>query len=547
MKKTLSIILSLLMIISATLALPFSANAQIEQGSLGANVSYTLDTTSGELNVFGRGAMTDYDWDQSPFAHRQDIKHIDIQEGITSIGEKVFMDVKAETVDIPKSVTKIGDGAFWACTSFTAINYYSTRDDWENVNVLYNNDLDGDYMFFFLRGECGYAVNYLLDLQTGELTVSGRGEMFDYDEDNRSPFYDSEDIISLVVKSGVSRIGSYAFNYCTYLESVEISNTVSSIGASAFEFCYGMKEIKLGSGISSIGYRAFEGCTKLNKVIYAGTKETWKTIKFEKRNDCLTDCYCDHVAGAPVNEDYVEATCQEPGGYDKVIYCSICNSEMDREFVETTSKTAHKYTTVTTPATLTKNGKSVVQCKICGKVQKKNIIYYPKTIKLSMYEYIYNGKAKKPTVSVKDANGNTISSSKYKVTYASGRKDIGKYNVYVTFTDKKYTGEKRLYFLINPKGTSLVSLSSPSKNKIKIKWKTQTTKTTGYQIQIATDKNFTNKVDTIYVGNNKKNTKTVSGLKKNKKYYVRIRTYKQKSDAKFFSYWSDYKTITTKK
>ena len=56
------------MIISATLALPFSANAQIEQGSCGANVSYTLDTTTGELSVFGTGAMTDYDWDQSPFA-----------------------------------------------------------------------------------------------------------------------------------------------------------------------------------------------------------------------------------------------------------------------------------------------------------------------------------------------------------------------------------------------------------------------------------------------------------------------------------------------
>ena len=534
------------MIATTLFALPFSANA--DSGTCGANVYYYLDTTTGELSISGIGAMTNYGMGQSPFTNNSNIKHIIVEEGVTSIGDYAFMTESIQTVDIPKSVTRIGTGAFWYCPDLTAVNYYSTSDDWENVNVLYSNDFNGDQMYFFKRGKCGESVEYLLDLQTGELTISGRGDMYNYGNfENRSPFFNSEEITSVVIKSGVSTVGSYAFNDCSSLISVEISNTVTSIGELAFDYCYWLQSVKLGSGVTYIGERAFDGCARLEEAEYAGTKETWKRINIEKGNDCLTDLLCDHVAGAPVNEDYQEATCQQAAGHDVVVYCSICNAVMSREFVETSSTAAHKYTTVTTPATLSKNGKSVVQCKICGKVQKKTIIYYPKTIKLSMYEYIYNGKAKKPTVSVKDANGNTISSSKYKVTYASGRKDIGKYNVYVTFTDKKYTGEKRLYFLINPKGTSLVSLSSPSKTKVKIKWKTQTTKTTGYQIQIATDKNFTNKVDTIYVGNNKKNTKTVSGLKKNTKYYVRIRTYKQKSDAKFFSYWSDYKTITTKK
>ncbi|MBR4241006.1 MAG: leucine-rich repeat domain-containing protein, partial [Eubacterium sp.] len=490
MKKTLSILLSLIMIATTLFALPFSASAA-EEGNCGANVRYSLNTATGELNIFGTGAMADYDWEESPFAHRTDIKHIVIQEGITSIGKTAFMDVKAKSVEIPKSVAKIGEGAFWSCSSLTEIKYFSTAEDWEKVDILSDNDLDGDYMYFFLRGRCGETVDYLLDLQTGELTISGRGDMYNYGEfENRSPFFNSEEITSVVIKSGVSTVGNYAFNDISTLESVVILNTVTSIGELAFEYCYWLQSVKLGSGVTYIGERAFDGCARIEEAEYAGTKETWKTIQIEKGNDCLTNLLCDHIAGAPVNEDYQEATCTQSGGHDAVVYCSICSAVMSREFVETSPTAAHKYTTVTTPATLKANGKSVVQCKICGKVQKKTIIYYPKSFKLSVYDYTYNGKTKKPTVSVTDANGKTIPSSKYKVTYASGRKDVGKYNVYVTFTDKKYTGEKRTFFLINPKGTSLVTLSNPSKSKIKVKWKTQTTKTTGYHIQFATDKKF---------------------------------------------------------
>ena len=549
MKKSLSIILSVLMIISATLALPFSANAQIEQGSCGTNVTYQFDTSTGELLIIGRGAMTDYDWEESPFAHKSNIKSIFIFDGITSIGNCAFMDTSVKVVYIPKSVTRVGSGAFWGCNSITAVNYYSTQDDWENVDVLSDNSFDGDQMYFFLIGECGDTVDYILDLQTGMLAISGRGEMFDYDNDgNKSPFADCDEIVSIVFDSGVSSIGSYAFNYCTYLESVEISNSIASIGESAFEFCYGMKEIKLGSGVKSIGYRAFEGCTKLSDAEYAGTRETWKTIKIEKRNDCLTDLLCDHVAGTPVNEDYIEATCQYPGGHDVVVYCSICNAEMERDFKKTAPKTDHVYQTVITAATLSKNGSKIKKCKNCNEVFEKTTIYYPQTIKLSTSSYTYDGKAKKPSVTVKDSRHKLITSSNYTVTYPSGRKDVGKYTVEVKFgKTKNYTGTKKLTFKINPKGTKLTTLSTPSKKKIKVKWKTQTTKTTGYELQLATDKNFSKNVTNVTVKGSNKNTKTVAGLKNNTKYYVRIRTYKTKDGADFCSDWSDYKTITTKK
>lgn len=537
------------MIISATLVLPFSANAQIEEGTLGENITYQFDSSTGDLSVIGRGAMTDYDWEESPFAHRKNIRNIFISEDITSIGNCAFMDTSVEVINLPKSVTRIGSGAFWGCDSIKAVNYFSTYEDWEKVDVLSDNSFDGDQMYYFLKGRCGDYIAYCLDLQTGTLTINGRGGMYNYDDDRKkSPFADCEEILSIVIDNGVTTIGSYAFNYCTRVESVEISNSVTSIGESAFEFCYGMKSINLGSGVTSIGYRAFEGCTKLNDAKYAGTKETWKTINIEKRNECLTDLLCEHVAGAPVNEDYQKATCQQPGGHDVVVYCSICNAEMDREFKKTAPKTDHVYQTVTTAATLSKNGSKYKKCKNCNQQSEKSTIYYPKTIRLEASIFTYDGKAKKPKVIVKDSRGRLIASSHYTLTYPSGRKDIGKYTVEVKFgKTKDYTGTKKLSFTINPKGTKLSSLSTPSKKKIKVKWKTQTTKTTGYQIQLATDKNFSKNVKTVTVEGNKKNTKTVTDLKNKTKYYVRIRTYKTNSGKKFYSDWSGYKTITTKK
>ncbi|MCD7797220.1 MAG: hypothetical protein LUG95_06360 [Clostridiales bacterium] len=72
------------------------------------------------------------------------------------------------------------------------------------------------------------------------------------------------------------------------------------------------------------------------------------------------------------------------------------------------------------------------------------------TLKLSKTSYVYNGKAKKPTVTVADNNGNVISSDNYTVTYASGRKKVGEYNVTVKFSGN-YSDTKSLTFTIKPK------------------------------------------------------------------------------------------------
>ncbi len=206
----------------------------------------------------------------------------------------------------------------------------------------------------------------------------------------------------------------------------------------------------------------------------------------------------------------------------------------------------HSYTTTTTKATASKrNGSIVKKCRICGKVASKSTIYYPKTVKLSATSYTYNGKTKTPKVKVVGSNGKTISEANYKASYSSGRKNVGRYTVKVSFKGN-YSGSISKTFDIEPKGTS-VSKVSVGKKKAVVKWKKQTKQTTGYQIQYSTDKKFRKGNKTVTIKKNKTTSKTITKLKYKKKYYVRIRTYKKakygKKYVNVYSSWSKAKSV----
>ena len=174
-------------------------------------------------------------------------------------------------------------------------------------------------------------------------------------------------------------------------------------------------------------------------------------------------------------------------------------------------------------------------------------------VTLSTTSYTYNGKQKKPGVTVMDGK-TKLSSSQYTVTYASGRKNVGTYSVKGKLKGN-YSGSKTVTFKINPKKTTLKSLTK-AKKAITVKWGKQSSKMskyriTGYQIQLATDKNFKKNVKNVYVSGYSKVSKKVTGLKGGKKYYVRVRTYKtlkvNGKNVKHCSSWSNVKSTTTKK
>ncbi len=95
-----------------------------------------------------------------------------------------------------------------------------------------------------------------------------------------------------------------------------------------------------------------------------------------------------------------------------------------------------------------------------------------------------------------------------------------------------------------PASTSIKSVKSGSK-ALTVKWKKQTSKTTGYQLQYSTSKKF-KKAKSVTVKGASKGKKKLAKLKSGKKYYVRIRTYHSINGTKFYSAWSKAKSKKTK-
>lgn len=217
--------------------------------------------------------------------------------------------------------------------------------------------------------------------------------------------------------------------------------------------------------------------------------------------------------------------------------CSVCHDKKD--------VTAHTLVTSKTYAGINKDGKLETTCSVCKHVVKTEPIPAIASVKLSKTAYTYNKKAQKPSVIVTDSKGKVIASTNYTVKYPSGRKKIGKYTVTVTFKGN-YTGSAKLSFAINPPKTSISKIKA-GKKSFTVNWSKKTSDITGYQIEYSTSSKFTGKTKTVTIKSAKTSSKTINKLAGNKKYYVRIRTYKTVSGKKFYSDWSGKKTVKTKK
>ncbi len=122
-------------------------------------------------------------------------------------------------------------------------------------------------------GTCGDNLTWTLD-SDGTLTISGTGDMYDYDCSIISsdyfygtPWYrNCESIKKVIIESGVTSIGDDAFYWCTSLTSVIIPGSVTSIGDEAFYWCTSLTSVTIPDSVTSIEEFAFSACISLTSV-----------------------------------------------------------------------------------------------------------------------------------------------------------------------------------------------------------------------------------------------------------------------------------------
>lgn len=138
-------------------------------------------------------------------------------------------------------------------------------------------------------GTCGDDLTWELD-EYGILTISGTGEMDDYD--NTAPWYDvKDDIVYVKIMNGVTSIGDQAFYKCEYLTSVTLpDDSLTSIGSHAFAYCP-LESISIPESVTEIENQAFYRC----EFKTAGSAGGGYDYEFEWTDEipanALEDCY----------------------------------------------------------------------------------------------------------------------------------------------------------------------------------------------------------------------------------------------------------------
>lgn len=310
--------------------------------------------------------------------------------------------------------------------------------------------------------------------------------------------------------------------------------------------------------ISALGYEDFSFNIQATGDNIANAKDATDTEKsdlqklIDQANDMKADkdSYCDgqDKAWADLDTELGEAV---DALKDEVIYSGTvkeCTSHLTAAMKAVTKK---NYETITTPASTSKDGSIVVKCSNCGDVKSTTTIAKIKSITLNKTSFTENGKVQKATVVAKDSANKTIAASNYTVSYSnSNSKKPGTYTATVKFNGKNYTGTKKLTYKINAKAPAktTVKLSKAKKTSLKASW-SKVANATSYEVQYGTSKSFKG-AKTVKVSS-KSSSKVLTKLKKNKKYYVRVRAVRTvKVDNKnttLRASWSSAKNLKTKK
>ena len=229
-----------------------------------------------------------------------------VPETVKAIGSYAFKGHSyLRAINIPNSLTSIGEEAFSGCLELTNITSdirepFAINDNIFDDNVYQKATLSVPaFTKTFYQAKAGWKkfVNIVeKELRDGEVftykTTEGVEMTFkvisvqDKTCQVISPAVDKTTSGSVTIPEGVDNfsvisIANSAFAGCTGLTSVSIPNSVTSIGERAFLGCTGLTSITIPNAVTNIGIYAFDGCSGLTS-ISVGSRNT----VYDSRNSC---------------------------------------------------------------------------------------------------------------------------------------------------------------------------------------------------------------------------------------------------------------------
>ena len=254
MKKSLSLILSLVMLFSVLTAIPFSASALPDSGILDENTAYSFEPALGELTIYGDSSIATRDFNTgskpSPFKDNTEIKKVVIQ-GALGIGDCTFYGCTnlKEVTFTRKSTQTIGSSAFHDCTALETVNFAS---EGTGITTIYEGAFSG----------CSSLKRINLPVTVNMIYSTA--------------FKDCSSLQSVYIPNADCSFSSNAFENCTSLTSFSMPLNSVHVDVDMFRNCTSLTKLAIPYVPSYAFFdNALNGCTALTDIYFGGTQEQW--------------------------------------------------------------------------------------------------------------------------------------------------------------------------------------------------------------------------------------------------------------------------------
>lgn len=250
------------------------------------------------------------------FADNTTIESVTMPLTVTAIGFRAFSGCTAlKSVDIPDSVRKVGPGAFYDCTSLSDVNIGEAVSSWGSgvfagCTALKTAAIDSDNQYLIVDAGALYSGNQAMLYQVfggregDSYVMPGTVKTID-----TYAFWKCQNLKNVAVGGSVSEIAAYAMTNMNSVENVVLPVSVNTISEKAFADNTALKQIQIPVSVTSIHETSFDNCPNLKILTDTSTvaqqyaqQHNIPVISEPEYETEFLDSQVSHLNGNPVND-----------------------------------------------------------------------------------------------------------------------------------------------------------------------------------------------------------------------------------------------------
>ncbi len=282
LKNSLSVILSVLIVISAALCVPVTASAATYDSDPN-DFKYSYNYGSTLANIYGYTGNSEYvkipskingytitGINRQAFKNNKKLKGIIIPDTVTYVEDSLFSGcISLTDVDLGKGITVITNGMFYNCKNLESLTIPEQIERFYDRYSYTGNSSDKPFegcvnlKNIYFKAKDISLVRYLSLPSLTNIVIGSTVESLP----DRA-FSGYKYLENVTFENGLLVLPNECFKNCTGLKSITLPDSMMSVGKSAFENCYNIKSVTFSENLNTIADSAFKGCSSIENLSF---------------------------------------------------------------------------------------------------------------------------------------------------------------------------------------------------------------------------------------------------------------------------------------